>query len=423
MESQESSRQGRNGDGHIKPSLSLSSPQGKEVAVSLQKSNHDSEDATPPSNHHRLLAAADSFWEEVDSFDKLDGATNGGYSVSISGDGTFLAAAPGYYAANNAAGIVQFFQKQAGGNWEENADLRLEGNSSYDYFGSAVSLSNDGKRVAIGAKQDDGADGSKSASGSVSVYDIDSTGKWKEPQVIHGENAGDLSGTSVALSKDGMTLAIGAPLNDGNGSNSGHVRVRKADGDDSFTQIGDDIDGEVRVENFGWSVALSEDGMVLAVGAPYANNTVGRVRVYEWDKVGKSWEQRGSNIDGNAASDNFGNAVDLSDDGDIVAVAAYSGKYAKVFGWKDDDDDWQSIDNDTLSNLGTEGYSVSLATPPSSDSTILAVGTYGGVYTYKLSEAGVGNQTWEKLADEIPSVQVSLSSNGKTLAVGDRYGD
>eukprot|EP00980_Cylindrotheca_fusiformis_P016542 scaffold4957_cov111-Cylindrotheca_fusiformis.AAC.1 len=272
VQSQESSffhRQGRNAD-DVNPSLSLSlsSPQGKEVnAASKQTSNHDFKDATP-SNHHRLLAAADSFWEEVNSFDKLEDASDGGYRVSISGDGTFLAAAPGSYDANEYAGIVQFFQKQAGGTWEENADLRLEGNSSLDLFGRAVSLSNDGKRVAIGAKQDDGADGSKSDSGSVSVYDIDdSTGKWKDPQVINGENAEDESGYSVALSKDGKTLAIGAPGND-----AGHVRVYHKDDDaSSFEQIGENIYGEAAKDQFGFSVALSANGSVLAVGAPYAN--------------------------------------------------------------------------------------------------------------------------------------------------------
>ena len=41
---------------------------------------------------------------------------------------------------------------------------------------------------------------------------------------IDGEAAGDSSG-SVSLSADGNCLAIGAPGNDANGMNSGHVRV------------------------------------------------------------------------------------------------------------------------------------------------------------------------------------------------------
>ena len=41
---------------------------------------------------------------------------------------------------------------------------------------------------------------------------------------INGEAAGDYSGT-VSLSADGNTVAIGAYGNDGNGVDSGHVRV------------------------------------------------------------------------------------------------------------------------------------------------------------------------------------------------------
>ena len=41
---------------------------------------------------------------------------------------------------------------------------------------------------------------------------------------INGE-AYDYSGWSVSLSSDGTIVAIGASGNDGNGSNSGHVRV------------------------------------------------------------------------------------------------------------------------------------------------------------------------------------------------------
>jgi hypothetical protein len=48
----------------------------------------------------------------------------------------------------------------------------------------------------------------------------------------------------VALSHDGMILAIGAPGNSGaNGINSGHVRVYRFSGVD-WLQLGDDIDGE-----------------------------------------------------------------------------------------------------------------------------------------------------------------------------------
>ena len=42
-----------------------------------------------------------------------------------------------------------------------------------------------------------------------------------------GEAAGDESGWAVSLSSDGSVVAIGAPENDGNGTNSGHVGIFK----------------------------------------------------------------------------------------------------------------------------------------------------------------------------------------------------
>lgn len=42
---------------------------------------------------------------------------------------------------------------------------------------------------------------------------------------IDGEAADDHFGTSVSLSSDGSLVAIGAPVNNGNGLYSGHVRV------------------------------------------------------------------------------------------------------------------------------------------------------------------------------------------------------
>ena len=42
---------------------------------------------------------------------------------------------------------------------------------------------------------------------------------------IDGEASVDWSGFSVSLSSDGHTVAIGAVRNDGNGFDSGHVRI------------------------------------------------------------------------------------------------------------------------------------------------------------------------------------------------------
>ena len=105
------------------------------------------------------------------------------------------------------------------------------------------------------------------------------------------------------MSSDGTIVAIGAPYNDGNGSNSGHVRVYEYSGS-SWSQLGADINGEAAGDYSGYSVSLSSDGTIVAIGA-YGNDgngsNSGHVRVYStWNG---SWTQLGADINGEAAYD------------------------------------------------------------------------------------------------------------------------
>merc|ERR1712091_158196 len=123
-----------------------------------------------------------------------------------------------------------------------------------------------------------------------------------------------------------MTRAVGSRFNDGAGSNAGHARVFAWDSDDkTWTQRGDDIDGEAAGDESGSSVSLSADGTALAVGAPYnsgAGTWAGRARVFAWDSAVGAWAQRGDDIDGEDAGDRSGWSVSLSADGTALAVGA-----------------------------------------------------------------------------------------------------
>ena len=128
------------------------------------------------------------------------------------------------------------------------------------------------------------------------------------------------------LSEDGLTLAVGAPSHDGAGSLRGHVRVFTF-ASNTWTQLGDDLDGFSNNAQFGSSVALSANGRTVAIGAPTDRNTAnelssGQVSVYSYST---SWTQVGlrGQIEGESG-DQLGhiNAVDISDDGTVVAVGA-----------------------------------------------------------------------------------------------------
>ena len=148
----------------------------------------------------------------------------------------------------------------------------IDGEVANDLFGSSVSLSEDGNTVAIGAPQND-ATGANAGHVRIYAFADASPSKWTQIGNIDGE-AGDEYGSSVSLSSDGNTVAIGAPQNDATGANAGHVRIYAfADASPSkWTQIGN-IDGEAGDE-YGSSVSLSSDGNTVAIGAPKNDGTV-----------------------------------------------------------------------------------------------------------------------------------------------------
>ena len=113
-------------------------------------------------------------------------------------------------------------------------------------------------------------------SGQVTVHRFDDEdSSWKQlGQSIRGDNKdGRFSILSVSLCPDGNTLVIGSTLGLGGGyvqvfslANVGDVDV---DVDaDTWTQIGQRIVSDANGNDFGWSVAISDNGRTLAVGAP-----------------------------------------------------------------------------------------------------------------------------------------------------------
>ncbi|MGI9554925.1 MAG: hypothetical protein ACR2M6_03020, partial [Vampirovibrionia bacterium] len=102
------------------------------------------------------------------------------------------------------------------------------------------------------------------------------------------------SGWNVSLSADGSIVAIGARNNDGNGDDSGHVRIYQhtpnkteadKDGPIGWSILGRDIDGEEANYHSGAAVSLSSDGSTVAIGGPIntsQSNDTPRVRVYKF---------------------------------------------------------------------------------------------------------------------------------------------
>ena len=81
--------------------------------------------------------------------------------------------------------------------------------------------------------------------------------------------------------------------------------------------------GAVNGDDFGDAVAMSADGDILAVGAEQKGKGTGYARVYQFNDDLQLWEEMaGSPIQGAAFGDQFGSAVALSLDGTVLAVGA-----------------------------------------------------------------------------------------------------
>ena len=126
------------------------------------------------------------------------------------------------------------------------------------------------------------------------------------------------SSLRISISADGTVLAIGAYGNDaedGTDSQRGHVRVYKFS-NNSWSQLGTDIEGDDEGDAFGFDTALSSDGTILAASGWYAKgdgaNTSdpGHVKVFQYSN--STWSQIGSDIEGENVADRFGLSIDLS---------------------------------------------------------------------------------------------------------------
>ncbi len=199
----------------------------------------------------------------------------------------------------------------------------IDGEALNDYSGYSVATAADGKTIAIGAHSADGPGGADA--GHVRVYEFDASNNWvQKGQDIDGISGNNWAGTSVAISDDGNVVAVGEQYNSNAGIGaSGLTRIFSFQ-NGSWVQLGQNIYGQTAFEYSGYSCALSADGLTVIIGALYGDGQFvdsGIARVFQFD--GFSWFQKGSDIEGEAMGDRFGCSVSISDDGNTVLIGGY----------------------------------------------------------------------------------------------------
>ncbi len=369
-----------------------------------------------------------------------------GCSLRLSADGNTLAV--GAYGEDSAARTINGDQAdntavdsgavyayvRSGDIWSQQAYIKASNAAAEDFFGFALALSADGNTLAVGAYGEDsvgsGVGGnqddrclpgacviSTSLSGAAYVF-TRSGSSWRQQTYIKASNPlhGDRFGNALALSGDATTLAVGAWRQDGGASgingdqndnsaiDSGAVYVFSATADTWSQQAYVKAANVEPDDRFGYSVALSDEGDTLAVGAFYEDGGIGLIdgnpadnsasnagAAYVFTRGGSGWRQQAYLKAANAeADDEFGCSLALSGDGSTLAVGACA---------------------ESGGAFGIDGVQADNSAPKS-----------GAAYVFTHSSGLWNQQAYVKAPNtdvgDWGGTSVALSNDGQTLALG-----
>lgn len=249
--------------------------------------------------------------------------------------------------------------------WKQAGYIKASTPGDGDQFGYAVALSDDGSTLVVGAQMESSAatgvngnqdDDTAFNAGAVYVF-TRSGGGWAQQAYLKASNtdASDQFGASIAVSGDGNTVAVAAPMEDsgstgvnGNGADNSvpeagavYVFTRSAG---AWTQQAyikaSNTGGPEDGDGFAYAIALSDDGNTLAVGANSEDSAATGINgnqaddstpnagaVYVFSRTDNAWSQQaylktssGPEATGN---DMFGYSVALSADGNTLGVGVY----------------------------------------------------------------------------------------------------
>jgi hypothetical protein len=209
-------------------------------------------------------------WEKIGA--SINSA-NGNNAVSLNSAGTIVAI--GNISTNSNRGDIRVY-KFNDISWAPVGGI-ITGEAISQKFGFSISLNAAGNIVAAGARD----------AGYVKIYSYNDISWVPMGQKLIEEAPNDRFGSSVSLNDDGNIIAIGAPNNDGNGTNTGHVRVYKYDTIDFLWKpLGQDIDGLTSEQGLGRSVSLNSIGNIVAIGGSF--RPPGYTKVYYYNDL--TWE-------------------------------------------------------------------------------------------------------------------------------------
>jgi hypothetical protein len=280
-----------------------------------------------------------------------------GTSVAISGSGNTIAVGG---PSDGTSGAVWIFER-SGLSWTQQG-TKLVGTSGVGARqATSVALSADGNTLAIGGKDDN------ALQGAVWVF-TRSGGVWSQQggKLVGAGAAGDArQGVSVALSADGNTLVFGG--SEDSTTHGATWAFTRSGG--VWSQQGPKLvgTGAVGGANQGASVAVSADGNTAVVGGPQDNGGLGALWVFT--RSGGVWSQQGGKLVGLGAVGTpvIGGSVAISGDAKTVIAGGSgdNGGLGAAWAFVRRDGAWiqpdaKLVGTGAIGNAG-QGYSVALS--------------------------------------------------------------
>lgn len=276
---------------------------------------------------------------------KSTNASYFGWDVDITPDSNYIVVGARRDQISNLsrAGAVYVYEKDAGPSVSYSEFAILEGSfgSIEDNFGYSVAISPDGNYIAVGAIFDEDTGNVTDNFGVVYVYEksgisINQVGILTSPKLNTLKNE-DNFGYSVDISENGNIIVVGAKDDTSlvGGETTGLVYVfEKIENQYYPIQVLQGTYSNENGDNFGSSLALSEDGSLIVVGAINDENanlgmpqSSGVTYIYErrtFNYLGSDYVNIGiqTGFYSNNLNDNYGTDIAISGNKNSIIIGA-----------------------------------------------------------------------------------------------------
>jgi hypothetical protein len=289
----------------------------------------------------------------------LEGVMHGhpvAQSIAISGDGSIVATSSGLDPSVNPfvfEGHVLVYKRDSQTGVYNQLGNQIFGEKALDQFGGVISLSADGRKLAVATNKASGY--SQGNIDYLKIYQYNETSEiWEQiGQTLTFEGGGSLVNLKLDLNADGSILAIGNPRKGFTDYGQGTVEVYQFNSNNNqWILLGDEFKGTLRFGHLGDAISLNAVGDVIAISEPlgYQSYTKpGYVKIYKFNGI--SWIQKGKSLRGIETIDRFGVSISLNNAGNVISIGAdytleqpnQPGKagYVSVYSFNESKNDWE----------------------------------------------------------------------------------